>query len=152
MKKLLTILSIMLLAVTVSAQKPIAVFGHTENIAPKLAQRGLLDNTQTVFSFDAVVTGAQVTFNNEDKYFKTSALSGAGFAIGIKKFKTNADSTITTTFGASVAVMTSVRLDEVVQTKMQIALLAHVYNLTAGPVYIIGDNKFGLLVGAALKF
>ena len=149
------ILILILLCVTLSgvmmAQKPFSVFGHVQNL-PELKTRGILDNTNTLWALDAVVSGVEVTFNNVDTYFETKVLSGVGAAVGIKKFKVNADSTVTTTFGASLALLTSVKLNEIVDTKLKVALLAHVYNFTAGPTFTLGDNKFGLLVGATINF
>ena len=72
--------------------------------------------------------------------------------MGIKKFKLNEDGTLTPTVGASLAVLTNVKIDEAVDTKLKLALLAHVYNFTAGPTYTFVDNKVGLLVGATIAF
>lgn len=151
MKKLVTIIFVLLIGAVTMAQKPFVVLGHVENI-PELRERGILDNTNVLWSLDAVVSGAEITFNSGSSYFETSVLSGVGGAVGIKKFKLNEDGTLTPTVGASFAVLTSVKVNEVVDTRLKLALLAHVYNFTAGPTFTFTDNKVGFLVGATIAF
>lgn len=151
MKKLVTIFFALVLSVGLFAQKPFVVFGHVNDV-PNLVDRGILDNTNTLWSLDAVVSGAEITLNSGESYFETHVLSAVGGAVGIKKFRLNEDGTLTPTVGASFAVLTSVKIDEVVDTRLKLALLAHVYNFTAGPTYTFVDNKVGLLVGATIAF
>lgn len=151
MKRFVTIIFALLLSVGLFAQKPFVVFGHVNNV-PELVDKNILDNTNVLWSLDAVVSGAEITLNSGESYFETHVLSAVGGAVGIKKFKLNEDGTLTPTVGASLAVMTNVKIDEAVDTKLKLALLAHVYNFTAGPTYTFVDNKVGLLVGATIAF
>jgi hypothetical protein len=151
MKKLVTIIFALVLSVGLFAQKPFVVFGHVNDV-PQLVDRGILDNTNTLWSLDAVVSGAEITFNTGASYFETHVLSAVGGAVGIKKFKLNEDGTLTPTVGASFAVLTAVKIDEVVDTRLKLALLAHVYNFTAGPTFTFTDNKVGFLVGTSIQF
>ena len=151
MKKLVTIIFALVLSVGLFAQKPFVVFGHVNDV-PKLVDRGILDNTNTLWSLDAVVSGAEITFNSGATYFETHVLSAVGGSVGIKKFRLNEDGTLTPTVGASFAVLTSVKIDEVVDTRLKLALLAHVYNFTAGPTFTFVDNKVGFLVGTSIQF
>ena len=52
---------------------------------PKLIDKGILDNTNTLWSLDAVVSGAEITFNTGASYFETHVLSAVGGAVGIKE-------------------------------------------------------------------
>lgn len=151
MKRFVTIVFALVLSVGLFAQKPFVVFGHVSNV-PELVDKNILDNTNVLWSLDAVVSGAEITLNSGESYFETHVLSAVGGAVGIKKFKLNVDGTLTPTVGASLAVLTNVKIDEAVDTKLKLALLAHVYNFTAGPTYTFVDNKVGLLVGATIAF
>lgn len=84
--------------------------------------------------------------------YETSFLSGVGGAVGYKHYKPLADGTPISNWGVSGAVLTKVKLNDIVQTRIEVAVLANVYNVTAGPVYIFGENKIGLLVGANISF
>jgi hypothetical protein len=99
---------------------------------------------------DAVVSGAEITYN--EGAFETKFLSGVGGAIGWKHYKPLPDGTPVSDWGLNLAVLTQVQVNETIRTGMEIALLANLYNITAGPVYIFNDKKIGLLVGANITF
>jgi len=154
MRKLFLLLGI-ILSGTLVAQKPFVFFGN----APQDLFTGELTIDRTVkatgtflWSLDAVVSGAEITFDKAENVFQTAFLSGVGGAVGYKHYKPLADGTPVSNWGVSGAVLTKVRLNDVVQTRMKVAVLVNLYNFTAGPVYTFGENKLGLLVGANIQF
>jgi hypothetical protein len=96
-------------------------------------------------------TGYSITLNKETKAFETAFLSGVGGAIGYKFYKP-IDGIPVSTWGINLALLTKVKLNDVIDTRMKLALLANLYNITAGPVYTFGDNRLGLLIGANIYF
>lgn len=154
MKKALIIL-LLFISVASYAQRPFVVFGNVpENIfkGEPTADRTFLSEGTFLWSLDAVVSGAEITFNKEKSLFETSFLSGVGGAVGYKHYKPLADGTPVSNWGVSGALLTKVKLNDVIRTGIEIAVLANVYNFTAGPVYIFSDKKLGLLVGANISF
>lgn len=154
MKKYLIVL-LLFISVASFGQKPFVIFGNVpENIfkGEPTADRTLLSEGTFLWSLDAVVSGAEITFNKEKSVFETSFLSGVGAAVGYKHYKPLADGTPISDWGVSGALLTKVKVNEVVRTGIEIAILANVYNFTAGPVYIFSDKKIGLLVGANISF
>jgi len=153
MRRLLFLLAGVLLSGTLMAQKPFVVFGHVPKVfGSETVDRTVKATGDFLWSLDAVVSGAQITFNNETDVFETSFLSGVGGAIGYKFYKPLEDGSAISTWGVSGALLTKVKLNEVVETGLEAAILLNVYNFTAGPVYIFGDKKLGLLVGANISF
>jgi hypothetical protein len=151
MKKLLLLL-FLLLPLTVMAQKPFVLFGHApaDLFTSETVDRTIKATGTFLWSLDAVVSGAEITLT--EGVFETSFLSGVGGAIGYKFYKPDANGLPVSTWGLNLALLTKVKLNEIVQTRMKIALLANIYNITAGPVYTFGENKIGLLVGANIQF
>jgi hypothetical protein len=155
MKKIILLLFGMLLIGNLSAQKPFVFFGHIpDNLftAEQTADRTIKVTGTFLWSLDAVVSGAEITINKETKTFETAFLSGVGGAVGYKNYKPLTDGTIVSNWGVSLAILTKVKLNDIIDTRMKLALLANLYNITAGPVYTFGDNKLGLLVGANINF
>lgn len=151
MKKLILLL---LVIVSTTAQAQFVLFGH----APKdYFKEPTTDQTRRLngdflWSLDAVVSGAEITYNKELSIFETKFLSGVGGAIGWKHYKPLPDLTPVSDYGFNLAILTQVRINETIRTGMEIALLVNVYNFTAGPVYIFNEKKIGLLVGGAINF
>jgi hypothetical protein len=155
MRKLVTIVFAFVLSVGLFAQKPFVIFGNAPDdlfTAEKYKSRGILDSGTFLWSLDAVVSGAEISFNKEGSVFDTSFLSGVGGAVGYKHYKPVADGLPVSDYGVNLAVLTKVQIGEVVSTKLKLALLANVYNFTLGPSFTFGDNRFGLLVGANINF
>lgn len=153
MKRLFIILACMLSFGVLQAQRPFVIFGNVDkNIFSDTADSQKAINGVFLWSLDAVVSGAEITYNKEASLFETNFLSGVGGAIGWKHYKPLADGTPVSDWGLNLAVLTQVKVNEVVRTGMEIAVLANLYNITAGPVYIFNDKKLGLLVGVNLTF
>jgi hypothetical protein len=155
MKKLLLILICIILTGMISAQKPFVFFGRIPSnlFAEEMTGKTIKPSGIFLWSLDAVVSGAEITFNKETNVFETSFLSGVGGAIGYKNYKLLSDgTTIISNWGLSLAILTKVKLNDVTNTRMKLALLANLYNITAGPVYTFGDNRVGLLIGATINF
>ena len=156
MKRLILFIAILFVTINLAAQKPFVVFGN----APSDLFRGELttdrdsriNNGVFLWSLDAVVSGAEITFNKDESVFQTAFLSGVGGALGYKHYKPNSDLEPVSDWGVSGAILTKVKLNDIVQTKMKVALLVNLYNFTAGPVFTFGENKLGLLVGANIVF
>jgi hypothetical protein len=150
MKKLLFLL--LLIPIGLQAQKPFVIFGNAPKdlfTAEPTADRTVRVNGTFLWSLDAVVSGAEITLN--EGAFETAFLSGVGGAVGYKFYKPTETGPVST-WGLNLALLTKVKLNDIVQTRMKVALLVNVYNLTAGPVYTFVDNKIGLLVGANINF
>lgn len=154
MKKILFILAGIILSGTLMAQKPFVLFGHVPKnlFVGETADKNIRATGDFLWSLDAVVSGAEITFNREESVFETSFLSGVGAAVGYKFYKPLEDGTSVSTWGVSAALLTKVKLNEVVMTGMEAAVLVNVYNFTAGPVYLFNEKKLGLLVGANIQF
>jgi len=151
MRKLIIILACMLSFGVLQAQRPFVIFGNVDkNIFSDTADSQKAINGVFLWSLDAVVSGAEITYNNDA--FETKFLSGVGGAIGWKHYKPLPDGTPISDWGVNLAVLTQVQINETVRTGMEVAVLANLYNLTAGPVYIFNDKKIGLLVGANINF
>jgi len=149
MKKLLFLIAGLVLCGTLSAQ--FVIFGNvSKDIFPVSADSDKAVNGVFLWSLDAVVSGAEITYNNDA--FETKFLSGVGGAIGWKHYKPLPDGTPISDWGVNLAVLTQVQINETVRTGMEVAVLANLYNITAGPVYIFNDKKIGLLVGANINF
>ena len=154
MKRIVPFIFLLAFTLTISAQKPFVMFGHVPSdlFTNPTVDRDIRASGVFLWSLDAVVSGAEITLNKEANTFETAFLSGVGAAIGYKNHKLLPDGSIVSNFGVNVALLTKVKLNEIVDTRMKLALLANVYNFTLGPVYTFGDNKIGLLVGANLSF
>lgn len=153
MKKFIIIVLLLVATLPILAQKKgFVLFGNAPTDLFINADKSIKATGTFLWSLDAVVSGAQITFNKEESFFETSFLSGVGGAVGYKHYKPLADGTPISDWGVSGAVLTKVKLNEVVETNIEVAILANVYNITAGPVYIFGENKLGLLVGANINF
>ena len=153
MKKLFFVLACLLMTGIVSAQKQFVIFGNVpKDIFPQTADSERAVNGVFLWSLDAVVSGAEITYNKDESMFETRFLSGVGAAGGWKHYKQLPDGTPVSDWGINLAVLTQVKIDDVVRTGMEVAVLANLYNITAGPVYIFNDKKFGLLVGVNLVF
>jgi hypothetical protein len=151
MKKLL--IAILLVTTSlVNAQKPFVLFGHAPKDLFTSGDRTIKATGTFLWSLDAVVSGAEITLNKETSTFETAFLSGVGGAVGYKHYKPLADGTPLSNWGLNLAILTKVKLNDIVDTRMKIALLANVYNFTAGPVFTFKDNRLGLLVGANINF
>lgn len=151
MKRILLLVTVILVTINLGAQKPFVFFG---NIPSDLftVDRDIKATGTFLWSLDAAVSAAEITFNRDANIFETSFLSGVGGAIGYKHYKPLADGSPITDWGINLALLTKVKLNDIVQTRMKLALLASIYNITAGPVYTFGDKKMGLLVGANIAF
>jgi len=153
MKRLFIILACMLSFGVLQAQRPFVIFGNVDkNIFSETADSERAINGIFLWSLDAVVSGAEITYNKEASVFETKFLSGVGGAVGWKHYKPLPDGTPVSDWGVNLAVLTQVQINETVRTGMELAVLANLYNLTAGPVYIFNDKKIGLLVGANINF
>lgn len=151
MKKLLFLIAGLVLCGTLSAQ--FVIFGNVpRDIFPQTADSDKAVNGVFLWSLDAVVSGAEITYNKEARLFETKFLSGVGGAVGWKHYKPLPDGTPISDWGVNLALLTQVQINETVRTGMEIAILANLYNITAGPVYIFNDKKVGLLVGANINF
>lgn len=151
MKKLVTIIFALAFCAGLSAQ--FVIFGNVpKDIFPTSADSDKAVNGVFLWSLDAVVSGAEITYNKEASLFETSFLSGVGGAVGWKHYKPLPDGTPVSDFGFNLALLTQVKVNEVVKTGMEIAVLANLYNITAGPVYIFNEKKLGLLVGGTISF
>ena len=151
MKKILFFLAGVLLCGSLSAQ--MVIFGNApKNIFAETADSDRAVNGVFLWSLDAVVSGAEITYNKEASVFETKFLSGVGGAIGWKHYKPLPDGTPISDFGFNLALLTQVQVNETIRTGMELALLANVYNFTAGPVYIFNEKKLGLLVGSSINF
>ena len=149
MKKLVTIIFALAFCAGLSAQ--FVIFGNVpKDIFPVSADSDKAVNGVFLWSLDAVVSGAEITYNNDA--FETKFLSGVGGAVGWKHYKPLPDGTPISDWGVNLAVLTQVQINETVRTGMELAVLANLYNLTAGPVYIFNDKKICLLVGANIAF
>lgn len=149
MKKLVTIIFALAFCAGLSAQ--FVIFGNVpKDIFPQTADSERAVNGVFLWSLDAVVSGAEITYN--EGAFETKFLSGVGGAVGWKHYKPLPDGTPVSDWGINLAVLTQVQINETIRTGMELALLANLYNLTAGPVYIFNDKKIGLLVGANINF
>jgi hypothetical protein len=154
MKKTILLL-LLLIPIGLLAQKPFVFFGHVpDNLftEEQSADRTIKATGTFLWSLDAVVSGAEITLNKETSTFETAFLSGVGGAIGYKFYKPSEDGIPISTWGINLALLTKVKLNDIVDTRMKLALLANLYNITAGPVYTFGDNKLGLLIGANINF
>lgn len=155
MKKILLLLLFAFVFAFNYAQKPFVLFGNAPQDLFKFdtADRDTkLNNGVFLWSLDAVVSGAEITFNRDESFFETRFLSGVGGAVGYKHYKPAADGTPYSDWGVSGALLTKVKINDVVRTGLEVAVLANVYNFTAGPVYIFSEKKLGLLVGANIQF
>jgi len=86
MKKLLFLIAGLVLCGTLSAQ--FVIFGNVpKDIFPTSADSDKAVNGVFLWSLDAVVSGAEITYNNDA--FETKFLSGVGGAIGWKHRKVN---------------------------------------------------------------
>ena len=151
MKKLVTIIFALAFCAGLSAQ--IVIFGNVpKDIFPVSADSDKAVNGVFLWSLDAVVSGAEITYNKEASVFETKFLSGVGGAFGWKHYKPLPDGTPVSDWGINLAVLTQVQVNETIRTGMEVAVLANLYNITAGPVYILNEKKLGLLVGANLTF
>lgn len=152
MKKLILLLLVIVITVTIQAQKPFVLFGHAPKdlFASETVDRTIKASGTFLWSLDAVVSGAEITL--QDNTFVTSLLSGVGGAVGYKFYKPLADGTPVSTWGVNLAVLTKVKINDIIDTRMKLALLANVYNFTAGPCFTFKDNKFSLLVGTSISF
>lgn len=154
MKKIMFLLAGIMLSGIMMAQKPFVVFGHVpKNIfIGDTADKNIRSTGDFFWSLDAVVSGAEITFNRDVSVFETSFLSGVGAAVGYKFFKPLDDGTAVATWGISGALLTKVKVNDTIRTGLEAALLVNLYNFTAGPVYLFSDKKIGLLVGANIQF
>lgn len=153
MKKVVTIFFAIILSVGLFAQKPFVIFGNvSKDIFSETADSERAINGVFLWSLDAVVSGAEITYNKEASVFETKFLSGVGGAVGWKHYKPLPDGTPISDWGVNLALLTQVQINETVRTGMEVAILANLYNITAGPVYIFNEKKLGLLVGANLNF
>lgn len=152
MKKLLLLISFLFILTGIEAQ--VVLFGHVnkELFTTELtADRTVRANGVMLWSLDAVVQGAEITYDKEASLLKTSFLNGVGAAFGYKFYKLVNDVPVST-FGINVALLTKITINDIVDTRMKIALLANVYNFTLGPVFTFKDNQIGLLVGTTIQF
>jgi hypothetical protein len=152
MKKLLITITFLFCLISIQAQKPFVLFGNVDKdlFSPDLtADRTVRATGDFLWSLDAVVSGAEITL--VDNTFVTSLLSGVGAAVGYKFYKLINEQPVST-WGINLALLTKVKLNDIVDTRMKVALLANVYNFTLGPVYTFKDNQIGLLVGANIQF
>ena len=151
MKKLIIIILILVGTLPVSAQ--FVLFGHApKGLFPETVDSDKAISGTFLWSLDAVVSGAEITYNKDESVFETKFLSGVGGAIGWKHYKPLPDGSAVSDWGLNFAVLTQVKINETVRTGLELALLANVYNFTAGPVYIFSDKRIGLLVGANIQF
>ena len=153
MKKILILFSFLFVFAGLQAQKPFVIFGRVPSdlFVEDTADRTIKATGTFLWSLDAIVSGAEITFNKETNGFETSFLEGVGGAFGYKHYKPINEIPVSN-WGISAGVLTKVKLNDIVQTRMKVALLFSFYNLTAGPVYTFVDNQIGLLVGANIQF
>ena len=86
MRRLLFILAGLVLCGTLSAQ--FVIFGNVpKDIFPVSADSDKAVNGVFLWSLDAVVSGAEITYNKEASVFETKFLSGVGGAVGWKHYK-----------------------------------------------------------------
>ncbi len=157
MKKLILILTGILFCSIIYAQKPFVLLGHApDNLFTKQTHiRGITATGAFLWSLDAIIGGFELNYDPDSTRFNGSLLSAVGAAAGYKHYKPSADGTPVSDWGINLGIMTKVKINETIQTKLKIALLGNYYNLMAGPVYTpseIRGKKFGLLVGANIQF
>lgn len=152
MKKLILLLSIILISITTLAQRPIIVFGHSPDNYFSKNERALTLPKNFSWSIDAVVTGIQISKDPVTSVPVTQFLSGAGFAFGYKHTRLAPDSSIVADWGINIAGLTNIKVDDIVNTHLEIALLANIYQFTFGPAYIFKENKFAFLTGVTINF
>lgn len=156
MKRFLFAIILVTITFALQAQKPFVIFGHatknpfqTEQTADRNTR---LNNGICLWSFDAVVSGFEITFNGDESYFEKRLLSGAGGAIGYRFYKPNGAGEPVTKWGINLALMTKVDVLDATVGGTKLALLPNYYNLMAGPCWTFEDKKLSFIIGANIQF
>ena len=155
MKRIPILLLFLAFTIASFGQSPVVLFGHAPNnffSKEQTADRAYIGEKNFLWSFDAIVTGPQISLDKVTNTIKTEILAGTGFAFGYKHFKMAQDSSAVSDWGISIAGLTNVKLNDVVNTHLEVAVLANIYNFIIGPAFIFKENKIAFIAGATIKF
>ena len=151
MKKLFIFIAGLVLTVQLSAQ--FVIFGNVpKDIFPVSADSDKAVNGVFLWSLDAVVQGFVVMKDDVLNDVIAKPMIGGGAAAGWKHYKVGPDGNPVSDWGINLALLTTVQINNELKSGFEIALLPSLYSLKAGPAYFFGENKFGLVVGADIKF
>jgi len=145
MRKLLIIPLLLLLITTANAQSPFKGFFQPvtiETVVEQADAKGVFENMTWLFRPSVALTA--IAIDVSEKPVINNALSSAGLGLSFGKFSIIDDEAYCT-FSVNASLLTSIKVNDIVSTKIGGALTVDVFNkfLGFGCAYI--DNKFLLL-------